>query len=324
MRIEPALSDRRLLPRVVVPGAFLCSFFCSPVSAEPFIGQFELKTLESAAGRFEFQSQNAWSQGEPARRMATGPDGIVFDENAVIRARHALELEIGFTGILKMRVGIEFEQERLDEPESIDEANDFDDLQLSELGVELIWVLSPRAGDGGGYGVVAEIERPVDEEESSSLILGPIIEFQSGRWFAAAVPMLVYAFGGDADEGEKVDNKWDFAYAAQLTYSLSPRWSLALEGYGTIERLGSSGHPSESAQVFGDFDQHRLGPVLYYTYDFGRNLGDSRRGAAAGSELLSGADEEEGASVTIGLGVLEGLNGNSADHTIKLSIEVDF
>ena len=149
----------------------------------------------------------------------------MFDENAAIAERYALELEMGFTEILKMRVGIEFEKERLDEPESIDEANDFDDLQLSELGVELIWVLSPREGDGGGYGLVAEIERPTDDEESSSLILGPIIEFQSGHWFAAAVPMLVYAFGGEADEGEKVDNKWDFAYAAQVTYSFSPRWS---------------------------------------------------------------------------------------------------
>ena len=303
MRINLTLPDhRRLVVAAPLGALLLCA--ASRVSAEPFIGQYELKTLENAPGRFEFQSQNARSYGEPSRIIAEGPDGIVFDENAAIAERYALELEMGFTEIIKMRVGIEFEKERLDEPESIDEANDFDDLQLSELGVELIWVLSPREGDGGGYGLVAEIERPTDDEESSSLILGPIIEFQSGHWFAAAVPMLVYAFGGEADEGEKVDNKWDFAYAAQLTYSFSPRWSVAFEGYGTIERLGSSGHPSESAQLFGDFDQHRLGPVLYYTYDPGR--------------------EEEGASLAIGLGVLEGLNGNTPDHTIKLSIEVDF
>jgi hypothetical protein len=155
---------------------------------------------------------------------------------------------------------------------------------------------------------VAEIEGPVDQEESNHLTLGAIGEFQSGRWFAAAVPMFVYAFGGDAEEGTSTDDKWDFAYAAQLTYTISESWSLALEGYGTIERLGDSGRASESAQLFGDFDQHRLGPVAYYTYDFS----DSQHAA------------EEGANLTIGLGMLEGLNENTADHTLKLSIEVDF
>ena len=33
----------------------------APVGAEPAIGQFELKTLESAPGLIEVQSQNAYS-----------------------------------------------------------------------------------------------------------------------------------------------------------------------------------------------------------------------------------------------------------------------
>lgn len=297
--------------------------FCgvSPARGDPFIGQFELKTLKSAPGSFEFQSQNAWSWGQPPRRGASGPNGIEFDENAVVRARHALELEIGFTDALKMRLGVEFEKERLDEPAAIHQANDFEDMSLEEFGVEVIAVLAPRGGDGAGFGVVAEIERPVDHEERSHFVLGPIVEFQSGRWFAAAIPMFVYAFGGDAKEGQKIDDKWDFAYAAQLTYTFSESWSLALEGYGTVERLRSTGNPSESARLFGDFDQHRAGPVLYYT----THLGQRRRvPLTAGSALSSGADtEESGASLTIGLGLLEGLNDNTPDHTLKLSVEID-
>ena len=288
------------------------------------IGQFELKTLESAPGAFEFQSQNAWSWGQPSRQIESDdPSGIEFDENAVIRARYALELEMGFTNFLKMRVGIEFEQERLDDPASIEEANDFDDLRLADVGAEIVAILMPRRGDGTGLGVVAEIEGPVDHKGPNNLTLGPIIEFQSGRWFAAAVPMAVYAFGGDHEESERVDNKWDFAYAAQLMYRLSETWSLALEGYGTVERLESTGHPSEPAQLFGDFDQHRAGAVLYYSYDFG----GSRRSEAMtpGSALLTDTDEEEeGRSMAVGLGLLEGLNEDTPDHTLKLSIEVHF
>jgi hypothetical protein len=295
----------------------------SPARAEPFIGQFELKTLESAPGSFEFQSQNAWSWDQPSRQIASGPDGPEFDENAVARQRHAVELEMGFTHSVKMRVGVEFEKERLDEPATIQQANDFDDLRLTELGAEVIAILAPREGNGAGLGVVAELEGPIDQEEANHLTLGSIVEYQSGRWFAAAVPMFVYAFGGEADEGEEIDNKWDFAYAAQVVYTFSDTWALALEGYGTVDRLGGSGHPAESAELFGDFDQHRVGPVLYYSV----GLGGSRDAGPSASEsaLVPGSgEEEEGATLTIGLGLLEGLNGNTPDHTLKLSIEVDF
>lgn len=301
-----------------------CCCTLAPAGAEPVIGQFELKTLESSPGDFEFQSQNAWSWGQPSRQIeSAGPNGIEVDENAVIRERYALELEMGFTSFLKMRVGVELERERLDEPEIIGQANDFDELRFAEVGAEVIAILVPRPGDGAGLGVVVEFEGPVDQEESNHLTLGPIIEFKSGRWFAAAVPMVVHAFGGDTEEGDKIDDKWDFAYAAQLMYRFSGSWSLALEGYGTLERLGSTGHPSEAAQLFGDFDQHRVGAVIYHTYDFG---GFQRlRSMTPGSALLSGtSEEEEGTSLTVGLGLLEGLNESTPDHTLKLSIEVRF
>jgi hypothetical protein len=152
--------------------------------------------------------------------------------------------------------------------------------------------------------------------------LGTIIEFRSSRWFAAAVPMVVLSFGGETDEAVSVDDKWDFAYAAQIRYDFSESWSLALEGYGTVERLGASGHPSDSAQLFGDFNQHRAGTVVYYTHAF--DSAQPMLHATQGSALLSDLAEEEGMNLTIGLGLLEGLNGNTAAHTLKLSIEVQF
>jgi hypothetical protein len=212
-----------------------------------------------------------------------------------------------------MRIGIEFEKERLEEPPTLEQANDYENLELTEYGAEIIAVFIPREDDGGGLGFVTEFEAPSDDEESSGLVLGPIIEYQSGRWFAAAVPMAVHQFGGEAEDGEEIDDKWDFAYAAQLSYTLSPAWTLALEGYGTVERIGSTGHPSESTQIFGDFNQHRLGPVVYFTYPFGK----SEPGAAA-------LADDEGMSLDIGLGLLAGLNSDTPDLTLKLSIEVEF
>jgi hypothetical protein len=305
-----------------VATALALSLAGSPAAAEPFIGQFELKDLESTPGGFEFQSQNAWSWGMPERQIESGAEGVAFDENEIVRERYALELEMGLTSRVKMRVGIEFEKERLDEPATIQQANAFDELSLTEVGAELIAVLVPREGDGTGFGLVAELEGPLDQEDSNSLVLGAIVEFQSARWFAAAVPMLVHDFGGDTQDGERVDNKWDFAYAAQLGYSFSESWFLALEGYGTLERLGSTGHPSAAAELLGDFNQHRVGPVLYYKRDFGgarhdRSTDDLAPGFGAG-------EEAERTTLSVGIGLLAGMNDDTADTTLKLSIEVEF
>jgi hypothetical protein len=328
---SPALTGRYGVTALTVLGALLGA---AAARAEPFIGQFELKTLESAPGSFEFQSQNAWSWGLPSRRSVSTPEGTVFDDNSAIRERHALELEIGFTTSLKMRLGVEFEQERLDEPATLDQASDFGALSLDEVGAELVAVLAQRHGDGAGLGVVAEIEGPVSWDGAKDFILGPIIELQSGRWFAAAIPMAVYAFGGD----DETEAQWDFSYATQLAYTFSSIWQIALEAYGTLERRDGARQPLEAAEAFGPFNQHRLGPVVYYT----RSLDSAHRRApprpAAGfansmfpaadapdTALLSEAEERDsGTSLTIGLGLLEGMNDNTADHTIKLSIELNF
>lgn len=278
--------------------------------AEAFIGQFELKTLDSEAGSYEFQSQNAWAWDQPDRRVESDDDELLFDENALFKERYALEIEIGLSERYKMRVGIEGERERIDDPDSIEDANRFGSLRTLEVGAELIRILIPREADGFGLGAVVELEGPIDQEEANHLSIGPIFEYQMGEWFAAAVPMVVYAFGGDTEEGERVDTKWDFAYAAQLKRTLSPSWSASLEAYGTIERLGNSGNPSEAARRFGDFDQHRAGLIVYYEHEF-----ESARSTSPG---------EDAPELRIGFGLLEGLNSNTADHTLKVSLEVDF
>lgn len=299
---------------IVLPGA-------DRARAEgPFIGQFELKNLESEHGYLEFQSQNAYASGQPRRRIeAEDPDEgeYLYDENEVIRQRHALEMEMGFSRHLKARIGIEFEKERIEEPDSPAEANDFGGLKLTEVGGEVIAILVPREGDGMGLGAVVEIERPIlsAKGDQMALIMGPIIEWARGPFSASLVPMAVHHFGGrleEEDDGsvEPLDHKWDFAYAAQIAYRHSEAWTLALEAYGTVDRLGDSGHPSLANETFGDLDQHRLGPIVYWSMPL--------------EPASSGANGEEASELTVGLGYFAGLTEYTPDSTLKLSVEVDF
>ena len=46
----------------------------------------------------------------------------------------------------------------------------------ARYALELIAVLVPREGDGAGFGVVAEVGGPLDQEDSNTLVLGTIIE----------------------------------------------------------------------------------------------------------------------------------------------------
>lgn len=296
------------------------SLATAPIQAEgPFIGQFELKNLESEPGYLEFQSQNAYAFGHPRRGVTTGGDDILFDENEIARLRHALEMEMGFTRYLKARIGIEFEQERFDEPGSVSEAEAFDKLKLTEIGGEVIAILVPRDGDGFGLGAVVEVERPIlsASGDPMALIMGPIIEWASGPLSASLVPMAVHHFGGRAEEdgdgeAEPLDHKWDFAYALQVAYAASDRWTLAVEAYGTVDRLGNSGKPSEANEAFGDLDQHRMGPIVYWSLPLDNEPASLREA------------DEDGSELTIGLGYFAGLTEYTPDGTLKLSVEIDF
>ncbi|CFX64214.1 conserved exported protein of unknown function [Candidatus Filomicrobium marinum] len=297
--------------------ASLCFLGAGGVHAGPAIGQFEIKDLEAEPGTVEFQSQNAHSWGLPKRQyQEVAPGEFAYDDNSVAQQRHALEIEMTLTHFFRMRVGIEYEKERLDDPEGPVFANDFGGLTLDEIAVEGVVILIPIKNKHGiGLGALTEVEHPLETGSANSVVFGPIIEAQYGPWSAVANLTLVHFFGGDPDER---DPKWDFAYATQIKYDATENWAFALEAYGTVDRLGNSGTPDETRVLFGDFDQHRMGPLIYYTYRSENNAIDIDTDAEFGEE------KDEGTTVTIGVGLLAGLNQNTPEATLKWSVEVEF
>ncbi|MDX2288010.1 MAG: hypothetical protein NW217_04230 [Hyphomicrobiaceae bacterium] len=317
-------AGRVPLPLLSAAGALVLQI--TAAAAGPAIGQFELKDLESEPGRVEFQSQNAHAFGQPHRRMDTRPGAggeTAYDDHSVVQQRHALELEFSVTRYFRMRVGVEYEKERLDDPASPALANDFGELQLDEVALEGVVIVVPVPETGGvGFGMLAEFEAPVGGDDLNSIVFGPILELRAGAWSAIANLTLVKAFGNggfDDDGTRERDRKLDLAYAIQVSHALDETWAVALEAYGTIDRLGHSGDATDSARRFGDRDIHRAGPLIYYT----RQL--DRPAATAGeAPTRSAAPAEDGTVLTIGTGVLVGLNQHTPDATLKWSVEVEF
>lgn len=316
--------------RVVV--AALAALTSAPAWAGPAINQFEVKDLESSPGDFEFQSQNAFSTGQPSRRsFEKAPGDVVYDDNTVTRQRESLEVQLGVTDWLRFRVGIEYEQERLDDPENFNQANSFGALKIDEVSLETVIVFVKPKAEGVGFGWLFEYgdNSSGGVEGRDELFTGPIVEAHTGPWSFLANLALVKYFHGRAaadDPDYVVDHKLDFAYFLQGGYRFSESWQFALESYGAIDRLGSTGHRPEADQIFGDFNQHRAGPVVYYTmFPFGRATENKGNGGAKGlGDGEAGEGDAKEWSMTIGGGALFGLNENTPDTTYKLSVELDY
>jgi hypothetical protein len=301
----------RSLRHVCLWSAFAAMPLSSPAWAGPSLDQFEIKDLETEPAAVELESQNDFSAGNPKRRVAPdGTGGIVADDNTVTRQREGLELEIGLATFLKLRLGVEFEQSRIDDPKTFNDAARMGPLVFDSYGAETIWTVIPRKGDGVGLGFLVEWDQSAHAGEASTLTIGPIIEWQSGRWSGTLNPTAIQYFGGGfADRGQV-----DFGYAARLMYRTSDQLALAIESYGGVERV-SGGNSDESERLFGTFDQYRLGPIIYWTF-----------GADDDAKNKSGSDieTEKKVETTVGVGALFGLNSDTPATTLKLSLDFDF
>ncbi len=279
----------------------------------PSLDQFEIKDLETEPGAIELESQNDFSSGNPRRRVVSdGAGGIIADENSITRQREGLEVEMGLTTFLKLRLGVEFEQGRLDDPATFNEADRMGPLEFDSYGAETIWTVIPRKGDGIGAGFLVEYDQSAQSGEASTLTIGPIVEWQSGRWSATLNPTAIQYFGG----GYEGRSKLDFGYAARLMYRTSAQLALAVESYGGVERI-SGGNTDEAERVFGTFDQYRLGPIVYWTFG-----GDDDSTNPAKKKADAGGDKK--VETTVGFGALFGLNDETPATTLKLSLDVDF
>lgn len=313
------LKTHLLLPLMAIIA--LCA------SLQPASAQFEIKDLDVEKGKVELEYNGDGHFGQPARRFRQTTPGpppeYLFDENEVNRQRHNFELGFGLTDFFQFSIGTELEQQRLDDPPSLADAEAYDNLKATSIQIEGTLVLFPIKQNGFGLGLYGQLEPAIQEGDANHFSVGPVLKAVQGPWSVTLNPWLGHLSGGAHDPAIGVfrDERWSFEYQWQTAYQFSEQISLAIEGYGIVNRLGDSGHPSEAALAFGDQDQHRVGPVVYYTFDAG-----SLRSA---SEAKNNDDAKEdggegGSEITMSLGVLFGLNANTSDTALKWGMGVEF
>lgn len=326
--------------QAVIPGAAGSSLFLGALlggggSASAQLNQFEIRQPKVEAGEVELEYLGDYHFGQPRRRFIdVAPGELELDGNEFNRQRHTIGLSYGLTKWLSLQIAAEAEQERFEEAESLARARSFDDLKFTEVEFESTIVLIPTPKSGGfGLAALIEYNLPFNRNESDQLFLGSAAQYAWGPWTATANLYAVKHFGGREElDGARIsDERWDFQYAAQLKFRINDTIALALEGYGVVERPDDSGTKSEERKLFGDFDRHLLGPVLYYSWG-GANgrpapkAGKRLRVRDTDSNDKNGDDNgsSEGPTCTLGAGVLFGLSDNTSNVALKWSLEVEF
>jgi hypothetical protein len=93
--------------------------------------------------------------------------------------------------------------------------------------------------------------------ESEVLTFGPLIGFKAGRFDITLNPLFQKAWNPDAPG-------IDFAYAWQVKTGIADKIGLGVEGYGTVPDIGNA--PGL------DFQDHRMGPVVYIENDIANGV----------------------------------------------------
>lgn len=305
-------------------------------TASAQLNQLEIKEPKVEAGEIELEFLGDYNFGQPRRRFfEASPGSFVFDANDFNRFRPTVGVGYGLTKWLSLQLEIEAEQARVEDAETIAGSGAFGELKVTEIQLEGTVVLIPARKDGFGAALLFEHNIAFDRREADQLFLGSALQYALGPWSATANLFAVKNFGGreELDGALISDERWDFQYAAQLKYQASETLALGLEGYGVVERLGNSGTKSEERRLFGDFDRHLLGPVLYYSWGAdgdraARRTGRGTRVRTAEADGGNGDDdrngEKDGPRYTLGAGVLFGLNDSTSDVALKWALEVEF
>ena len=217
---------------------------------------------------FDFASADVFSVDEP--EVVKGEQEI--EVNAAVQngfpvnadpVRYSMEVEYtyGVTKWLSLSPLVDF-----DKP-------DGDSFDATVAGLESVW-FPVEVGKLLTFAWFTEVEGAVHHDETNSTTFGPIVQFGHDKASLILNPYFEKSFGKNHEEGIEFNYQW------QAKARMTERLALGIEGFGVIPDIGNS--PGI------DFQEHRIGPVIYYEKEL---AGEKERTFAIDAGVLFGLTE---------------------------------
>jgi hypothetical protein len=260
--------------------------FVALLASPAVAGTFDVKSTDIAKGETEVSVNTSYFSGYPI--------------NAEL-LRHSSEIGIGygFTDWWKAGLKIGF-----DKPIGAD-------FQASTAGVEAQFLLRKFEANSLGIGWYTGVDFRIADDATNTLTFGPIFQFGSEKTSFTVNPFLARTFGRNHEEGMA------FTYAWQAKQELREGLAFGIEGYGSVPNIGNS--PSL------DFQEHRIGPVLYFERSLARSNAAAPKSMSIKDVKSAEADKgPDGPKLNIEAGVLFGLTDGTQDVTYKLKGAITF
>ena len=266
-----------------------CTVLLTMPVAEVSAGTFDVKGSDVEKGEREISVNSAFFNGFPINAEA-------------LRSSFEIGAGYGFTDWWKAGAKI-----NLNQPVG-------GDLVASTAGVEAQIVLR-KFDKGFGAGFYASGDIALRDDETNTLTFGPIFQFGTDKTQLLVNPFFARTFGQNRTEG------LDFSYAVALKQEVREGFSVGIEAYGNIANISNSSGL--------DFQEHRIGPVLYFSRDLGGNKAGNGKGLSIKdmkAPMNGGGDNKDASSpkLNIEAGVLFGLTDGTQDVAFKLKGGITF
>jgi hypothetical protein len=240
-------------------------------SASAAAATLDVKGVEVTKGESELSFDAAPQRGFPVN-------------SDFLRQSYETSYSYGITSWFKLGAKIGFEQP------------DGGKLDASYAVLETQAVLINPSPARIGLAWYTGFEVGLNRDASEVLTVGPLVSLSFSKETTLLLNPLFQKSWDPSTPGV------DFNYAWQLKRTINDNVAVGLEGYGVIPDVGNA--PSV------DFQEHRLGPVLFLSHETGG--GDSGRPMKLGS---TAEPDKGGGKVELQIGVLFGFTDATPDAT---------
>ncbi len=223
--------------RVCEPAGALCiAALLALLPASAIAGTFDIKGPEVEKDEKELLTNHTFQSGFPANAD---------------RIRHSFEFVASYAFSERFKGGL---KSNFDRP--LD-----DGAHLSTVGIEgqiFVGSFGPAIAVAWYTGLDVHVHR----HDTNTLTFGPLIKFGDDALSLTLNPLFTHSFGPHREDGVA------FVYAVGLKGALRESLAIGIEAYGTLPDIGDSPSPN--------FQDHRIGPVVYIDHDLRPARGDER------------------------------------------------